>query len=293
MNQFLTFAFIGGDLRQIRVITRFAQAGFPVRVYALDSIDFPDELEIYVSSSINDCLDKADIVILPLPYTNGDEIIKTSFSSNKIYINDIVRNMSSTQLLFVGRADEQLKAMTDIYNIHLIDYAAREEMSIKNSIPTVEGAIEIAMAETPYTIHGSNCLVLGYGRISRILSKSLKSLGANVSVAARKHSDLAWISTNTLNPIPFHTLSGKLNGFDLIFNTVPSMVLDFKLLSQVSDSCLIIDLASKPGGVDFETAQKLGKNVIWALSLPGKVAPETAGDIIKDTILNILEELGV
>ena len=71
------------------------------------------------------------------------------------------------------------------------------------------------------------------------------------------------------------------------------MILDFKLLSKVRESSLIIDLASRPGGVDFETARNLGRKVIWALSLPGKVAPDTAGDIMKETIVNILEELGV
>ena len=53
-----------------------------------------------------------------------------------------------------------------------------------------------------------------------------------------------------------------------------------------------MDLASKPGGVDMEAASRLGVRVIWALSLPGKVAPVTAGKIIRDTIYHILNELG-
>ena len=40
---------------------------------------------------------------------------------------------------------------------------------------------------------------------------------------------------------------------------------------------------SKPGGVDLGAAGKLGLTVIWALSLPGKVAPVTAGAAIRDT----------
>lgn len=293
MNQFLTFAFIGGDLRQIRVISRFAEEGYPIKTYGLETAGIPNGLPVRKCGTLDECLEHADIVVLPLPYTGSGETIKTSFSASEIYINDILRKMSGSQLLFAGRADEQLKALSGLYNVHLIDYAEREEMAIRNSIPTVEGAIEIAMAETPYTIHSSSCLVLGYGRIGRILADTLKALGANTSVAARKHSDLAWIDAKRLTGIPFQNLSGNLSKFDLIFNTVPALVLNFKLLSEISDTCFIIDLASPPGGVDFETAQKLGRNVIWALSLPGKVAPETAGDIIKDTIVNILEELGV
>ena len=53
----------------------------------------------------------------------------------------------------------------------------------------------------------------------------------------------------------------------------------------------MIDLASKPGGIDFDAARELGVNTIWALSLPGKVAPISAGQIICDTIHNILTEM--
>lgn len=293
MNQFLTFAFIGGDLRQIRVISRFAKEGYPVRTFGLEAAAYPAGVSVLACDSLDACIDGADIVVLPLPYTGDGETVKTAFSADKIHIGDCLRKMSKEQLLFAGRADDPLKTLAALYNVHLIDYMQREELAIQNSIPTVEGAIEIAMAETPYTIHNSRCLILGHGRIGKMLSQTLGALGAKVSVAARKRSDLAWIGYHGYRALTYADLPGCIADYDLIFNTVPHMVLDFKLLSLLSDSCLIIDLASAPGGVDFETAQKLGINVIWALSLPGKVAPQTAGDIIKDTISNILEELGV
>lgn len=292
MNKFLTFAFIGGDLRQTQVINSFAQDGYSVRIFGLD-FDVPNDSKIYKSSSVDDCLLGADIVILPLPYNNGDDTIKTNSSGVKIMVGDLIRKIKNNQILLAGKADKQLTALTELYNIHLIDYASREELAIKNSIPTAEGALAIAMAETPYTIHSSRCLVLGYGRIGKILSSYLKALGADTYVAARKYKDIAWIEANNLSAVNFSDLYDHIGNFDIIFNTVPELVLDFRHLSEIPDKCLIIDLASKPGGVDFETAQKLGKKVIWALSLPGKVAPQTAGNIIKTTIANILNELGV
>ncbi|MBQ4146094.1 MAG: dipicolinate synthase subunit DpsA [Clostridia bacterium] len=293
MNQFLTFAFIGGDLRQAQAITSLAKEGYSIRLFGLDKIDIPKGFKIYKSSSLEDCLYGADIIILPLPYSNGDDTIKTSLSDVHININELVRKIEGHQLLLAGKADQQLIALAKLYNVHLIDYATREEMAVKNSIPTVEGALEIAMRETPYTIHSSKCLVLGYGRIGKLLASSLNALGAKTHVAARKYSDLAWIEANGLLPIHFPDLYSHIGNFDIIFNTVPELVLDFKHLTEIKESCLIIDLASKPGGVDFEVAGKLGKKVIWALSLPGKVAPQTAGNIIKETIVNILNELGV
>ena len=293
MNQFLTFAFIGGDLRQIRAISRFAADGHTIHALGFDGYDFSGYDQIHSCKNLDECLGNADIVVLPVPYNNSTETVNASFSATPIYINDVLRKMSGNQLLFAGKADDRLKALANLYNVHLIDYLEREEMSVLNSIPTVEGALEIAIAETPYTIHGSNCLVLGFGRIGKLLSATLKSMGANTYVAARKCSDLAWIKAYGYTGIPFKNTEDTIGNYDIIFNTIPSPVLDFKLLSKISDNCLIIDLASRPGGVDFEIARKLGKKVIWALSLPGKIAPNTAGDIMKDTIVNILEELGV
>ena len=162
-----------------------------------------------------------------------------------------------------------------------------------NAVPTAEGAIECAMANTPFTLNESRCMVIGYGRIGKLLSQKLRALGANVTATARRHSDIAWIKSHGFDACRTQELAEKIGECDIIFNTVPHCVLDFKALSVTKPNVLIIDLASRPGGVDFETAKELERRVIWALSLPGKVAPYTAGRIIKDTIMNIIEELGV
>jgi hypothetical protein len=132
-----------------------------------------------------------------------------------------------------------------------------------------------------------------HGRIGKILSKMLLGLGTEVYVEARKYSDIAWIKANGLRPIYINELSQYLDRMDVIFNTIPSKILEADMLERLGPNCLVIDLASKPGGVDFDRAKNLGIKVIWALSLPGKVAPVTAANFIKQTIYNIIEELGV
>ena len=164
---------------------------------------------------------------------------------------------------------------------------------IPNAVPTAEGAIEIAIAETPFTIHGSKSLVLGYGKIGKILSKDLYALGAQTYVEARKYADLAMIEGHGYEPLPLDNLKDHIHEFDIIFNTIPSLILDDEILAKVKKDALIIDLASKPGGIDFDAAKSYGLKVIWALSLPGKIAPVSSGAIIKDTIMNIIKELGV
>ncbi len=121
----------------------------------------------------------------------------------------------------------------------------------------------------------------------------LKGIGANLSVEARSLADLAYIESYGYNPVPLRDLPDAIGDYDFIFNTVPSMILDEKKLMKVKSGCLVVELASKPGGIDGEVAKRLGIKVIDGQSLPGKVAPETAAKIIFDTILNAYSDMGV
>lgn len=286
--------FIGGDMRQIRVINEFARIQREVRICGFEkaeSAEFEDGVK--ACAEAEDVIANSRVIILPLPYTSGREIINAPYSSKELHTGDVMRLMKEGQVLLLGKADEGISAIAKLYGVHFIDYFDREELAVLNAIPTAEGAIELAMRKTPYTIHKSRCLILGYGRIGKVLANMLRGIGAQVSVCVRKHKDAALCRTMGIDAIYFQNLREKIGDFDIIFNTVPKVVVGYKELKAVRNNSLIIDLASSPGGVDFETAEALKKQAISALSLPGKVAPQTAGDFIKDTILNILDELGV
>ena len=172
--------------------------------------------------------------------------------------------------------------------------AARDtaERPIGNALPTAEGALQLAMEATDRTIHGSRCLVTGFGRIGRLLAERLQALGAHVTVSVRRYSDIAWASAWGYACLQTGRLAGTLGGFDLIFNTVPALVFDAERLRELREDCVILDLASAPGGVDLDAAKDLGRNVRAAPGLPGKVAPRTAAAAIRDSIYHILEERG-
>ncbi len=287
-------AFIGGDLRQIRVINQMALSGKRTGTFGFGEETFEKfKSSVQKIKSLDELLEEYNIYVLPLPYTIDGENINMPFSKEKISVVEIIKRLPQKSLVLVGRCDERLKTMAEIYGLCLVDYFCREELQILNAIPTAEGAIQIAMEETPHTLHNSRCLIIGNGRIGKVLAKMLWGIGARVTVSARKCRDLAQICSFGYENISIWDLRKHIGEFDVIFNTVPSLVLDADLLSKVNRKCLIIDLASKPGGVDFDTAKLMGIKVIWALSLPGKVAPETAGDIIKNTLLNIFEEMEV
>jgi dipicolinate synthase subunit A len=131
---------------------------------------------------------------------------------------------------------------------------------------------------------------MGFGRIGKVLANMLDGIGAKVYCEARKDEDIAWIKAYGYNPIHLNDLNEHLGKFDIIINTIPFQVLDKDRLELVNPEVVIIDIASNPGGVDRFAAKQKGIKLIWALSLPGKVAPISSAEFIKETIYHILEE---
>lgn len=286
------FAVIGGDLRQAYLANRLAQRGY--RVYGV-LFDKDVELSSKVVSTAGpkEALRVANVVVLPLPISTDGRTINAPFSKEELEIAKCLKMIEPGTVVLGGRVTGEIAAIAHSEGFEITDYLEREELAVLNAIPTAEGAIAIAMNELPTTIFGRNILITGFGRISKVLARILVAMGANVTVAARRYSDLAWIQIYNCRAIHISALEDVVGDADLIFNTVPAVVLDEGILSRLSRNCLVIDLASKPGGVDFDTARSLGIKTIWALSLPGKVAPVFAGEAIKESILNILDERGM
>ena len=234
----------------------------------------------------------ADCVIFPLPVTTAPDTLSTPLSQHTHTLSPLLDRLSPAQVICGGRVDAATQEQFLRRGLTAHDYFAREELAIANAVPTAEGALQIAMEELPITIHGARVLVIGYGRVGRLTAHRFAALGARVSVAARSYEQLAWARTFGYGTEHLGQLAGWLCGYDLVINTVPARILGQTELHDLKQDCLILDLASRPGGVDPDAAAQLGLRVICALSLPGKVAPVTAGMGIRDTIYNILHELG-
>ena len=286
------FSVIGGDFRTIAAANKLLSLGNNVKVFGFDDTSAFDKKAI-ITSNIKEALNGAEYVLLPLPYSSGGNELRAPLSKSKIYTSELVSELNNGQIVFAGMLDKDFASVLKTQNISFFDYVDCEDFSVKNAVPTAEGAIEIALRELPITLSGSSCLVTGFGRISKLLSSLLKGFGAHVTVSARRHSDIAWITATGYEALYINELSDNIHKYNVIFNTVPHKIFDKEMLKKIDKNCLLIDLASKPGGVDFDEAQKLGLNIIWALSLPGKVAPLTAGEIIADTVLNLIKELEV
>jgi dipicolinate synthase subunit A len=285
------FTIIGGDLRNVHLANLIESDDNEVNILGFNNANF--EIKVHEFDDLSNAISGSDIIIGPLPCSNDDELINTPFNKDKIYIKEAFKLMTKNQIFIAGRISDKIKQIANVYNVYAVDILEREEMSVLNAIPTAEGAIQIAMEEMPITLHGSNALVLGFGRVGKVLSKMLLGIGANVYVEARNFADIAWIRSYGYKPVHISELETVVSSADVIFNTIPHLILNNDVLKKINKNCLVIDLASKPGGVDFRAAGDMGIKTIWALSLPGKVAPVTAAGIIKDTVYNIINELGV
>ncbi|MDL2300659.1 dipicolinate synthase subunit DpsA [Clostridiaceae bacterium OttesenSCG-928-D20] len=284
----MKFSVIGGDRRIAKLSESLARDGHIVKSFALEKAgDIPG---VSAEDTVKDCLDGADCVVLPLPLSDKWAILTSPLSEGEYPVDEIFSEISPTSVVCAGMANETCHGLAKAHGIEIIDYYEREELVIKNAIVTAEAAIEILIRETARTIWQSKILVLGNGRVGKVLAGRLLLLGADVSVSARRHEDFALIEGMGCKSLDSNFLGENLSEFDMIINTVPAMILTPERLTHIRKDALILDLASKPGGCDFESASNLGLNVVWSLGLPGKSAPITAGDIIKETIYNILEE---
>lgn len=278
------FSILGGDMRQAHLARLLLEDGRDVRTWGLEQGGAPCGVSLDLALA-------GDVLLLPLPVCRKGRLnlplTDTELETDRLW----PRLRYDQQLLggMIGDLGRQL--MTD-YGLTLLDYYAREETQVANAVPTVEGAIQLAMEATDRTIHASRCLIIGYGRIGRLLADRLLGLGAEVTVSARKYGDLAWIQAWGCQSLRTGALTGQLERFDLIFNTAPALILDGARLRETREDCVIIDLASAPGGVDREAAGRLGRQVIFAPGLPGKAAPRTAAAAIRDSVYHILEERG-
>lgn len=289
MNQ--NISIIGGDLRIVKLAELLEAENFKVAIYAMDEAESINKLNsIKKCDTIQECIKQAEVIVGPVPLSSNGIDINTPFSDKKITVKELIPLLTGKTFIAGAIKSEVLK-LAEENGVTVIDLMAREELAVLNTISTAEGAIQIAMEETPRTIHGSNVLVMGFGRVGKILSNMLNGIGAHVYCEARKDTDLAWIKAYGYHAISLKDLDKELEKFDVIINTIPAVVLNEEKLQQLKKECLLIDLASHPGGVDKQAAKKLGIKLIWALSLPGKVAPITSAEFIKETLINILKDI--
>lgn len=229
-------------------------------------------------------------LILPVPVSRDGITLNTAFKDAPITMDVLANSLQADCRVFCGNASESVARLFHERGIRLFDYGKREEFAVRNALPTAEGVIEILLRTLPITLRGANIWITGFGRTARACARVLYAMGAHITVAARRCSALATADGFGYRALYLNEMAGHIHSADAVINTVPSLVLDRTVLSEMQKMCPIIDIASAPYGTDFEAAKTLGIPAQTAPSLPGKTAPKTAGIILADTVLNILRE---
>lgn len=279
------YLIIGGDMRSVYLSELLKKEYHRVEMYGFEKKQ-PDTKNKNLSLMISD----TNIIICGIPLESAGGLVNMPFSTEALPVNALIKMMPSEVFFVAGKIEKELRRQLDDRGIKYIDLLDREEMAVLNAIPAAEGAVDLIINAIPATIHNSRILILGFGRIGKVLSKILHGFGAEVWVAARKYSDLSWIEVYGYKPVHIKDLESYVTDMDVIVNTIPLKILTADILNKIHLDCYLLDLASKPGGIDFEHAEKLGFKVDWALSIPGKIAPLTAAEIIKRTIDNVFQE---
>lgn len=281
-------ALLGGDRRQEYLGLRLAALGAEV---SLAKRRPPRAAGLHHSTVVAEALTGASVMVCPMaPFSSVGRIWSEDPEDVLVLSASDFSLLASPALAFAGSfppslADEARRAGCDPIALNELD-----EVAILNSIPTAEGAVLMALERTTVTIHGSSCLVLGYGRTGQTMAATLRALGAHVTVVARRPESRARATTSGCRARGFDELPEAARGARFVFNTVPAMVLVGDVLSRLHPQAVVVDLASGQGGTDFAAAGTLGLAAVLAPGLPGRVAPETAAGYLAAIIERIAAE---
>lgn len=270
-----TFYIIGGDSRIQTVKKELKQAGY--RVYGDPTEDLDPE-----------GLAKADYILCGVPFTGDGKHLFAPCLKEPILIEKILLQLSKGQVLFGGKIPKPVVRSAEKVGVKAIDYTESESFEIKNAILTAEGAIPIVVNHMKRSVMQAHILVIGYGRIGTFLSERLERLGARVTVATGKKENFAWLSGRNMSGVLYEDLLKVIPTVDCVLNTSPKPVVPREIWEKIDQSIPLIELASLPGAF----AGLPNGRVISGAALPGKTSPESAGIIIKDTILDVIKKEG-
>lgn len=282
-------AIIGGDARYLPLIHALHKwEWLDIEIVGFEKVE---QSYTGVRQALIDELNPSiyDAIVLPITGIDDKGFVEAVFSNRKIQLSkEWFQKLPKHCIVFTGISNQTLDSWCE--NLYLTKLMERDDIAIYNSIPTAEGAIMLAIKHTDITIHHANVFVYGFGRVGKTTAKTFSGLGANVTVVSRSETELSRAYEQGYETCSIKDSAKAIASCEILINTIPALVVDEAILERMSSNALIIDLASKPGGIDFNFAKKRGMQAIHALGMPGLVAPKTAGEILANTIEKLLEE---
>lgn len=275
-------AVLGGDRRQVYLARSLAEKGFRVRCFGLPEGTAWEGCE--TAGSLEEALFQADIVAGPVPFYKATGIF--GFEREKSLTEDgILKYMKKNSLFFGGGLSQAFQRKAEQAGIYCIDFMKEEQVIIGNTRAAAEGILAEAVKRSPSNLGGSSCIVIGYGACGRTLTDYLKAIGCCVTVIEKDRERALWAGMKADKTAGPAGLEKAIEDASYIFNTAPALVLKEALLKRVRKDTLILDLASFPGGVDYQAAEREGIQAVLLPGLPGIYAPRSSGEILAEAVL--------
>lgn len=252
-------------------------------------VEIRDRRDAYVVAELN----KAGVLTVP-----ESEAQKYADSGNKIiYVRSVLSDIGLDWAqglvdgahLFGKGISKDVKKVLDGKRIAYCNILQDETFIVKNAYLTAEGALAYVILNTDQSIKYMPVLVLGYGRVGKSVAKLLKDNYATTSVATDDPTEYAIASIFCDTVYTLQGFRSHIGEFAAVINTIPKKILEGDTLRQADKNCFLLDLASAPGGINFDDAADMGLRFMHALGVPGKVCPKTAGAYIKDVIIKCLD----
>ncbi len=281
----LKFIVVGGDRREAEAAAFLSRMGPEVRTYRVQSGTGLQEIR-----DLKEGLSWADVLLCPVSGIGSGGLTKGG-GPDPLVLSPA--GFRPGFLIVSGLTDGNWARQASAAGAIVRDFRERDDFALANAVPTAEGAIAAAMEMTDITLHGADVAVFGSGRIAWPLALKLKALSARVFLIARRPEALAQAAAFGLEPVDLRDAGDRLVTADVVFNTVPAMVLTQDRLARLPAAAVVIDLATAPGGTDFASASSLKLRAVLLPGLPGKVAPKTAGRIVAEVVrTTVLETPG-
>jgi dipicolinate synthase subunit A len=224
------------------------------------------------------------IYVLPTPVAKleGKSLLKEYLQEELIRRNE---DMCGNVKVFGGVLDPEWVVFLEENQILYWDFMKLPDVVEGNAQITAEGTVAQVLSLAEYSILGQSIMVTGYGYCGQKIAKLFAQMGANVTVVARSQKVREGVEADGLKAIDFYDMPKALPEYKIVINTVPALVLKEDGIRQLPPDACIIDIASKPGGTDFEAAEKYGIRAKLALGLPGIYTTSSSAMLLKNAIL--------
>lgn len=282
-------ALLGGDARIAYMVPYLLEKGYKVICYGIEFISRDDKDSVIYAKTWNEAVEQTHCIVGGIPLFKGEKVVSKP-DLPEMESSDLYKCLKKNQIIFGGVIPKSFLEMCKERGVRCYDFMKDEPLTVFNTIATAEGAILEALKNQKTNIHGSESLVLGYGRCGRVLAEKLKGMGAKVTVCSRCEQETACADTFGMDTFSLADLEGKIHVYEYIYNTIPAVLIEKNILTQMRHDALVIDIASGLGGVDYISAEKLGISALHCLGLPGKYAPKISAKRLADFVIQKIEE---